>query len=145
MGGKKKKTAAPTKRDSKYKIPRVFDCPLCDAKAAIQIKINKIAGKASVSCRVCEQPKPAFEAEYGRLTQHHDAFFEFYEWLRQKDAEHLEKHNIVVLPTEQTHRTDAPQEALEGDATEEQPRPAAGDDDEIAGLMGADVAGDAQW
>ena len=146
MGGKKKKsTGNVVKRDSKYKIPRFFDCPLCDAKAAIQIKINKVAGKAQVSCRVCDQPKPAFEAEYGRLTQPHDAFFEFYEWLRQKDAEQLEKHNIVVHPTDQTHREAPVQEALEGGSAHDHVAPTTTHDDEIAGLTGADVNDETRW
>ena len=135
MGGKKKKsTGNVIKRDSKYKIPRVFDCPMCDAKAAILIKIVKVEQKAYVSCRVCGQPNPPYKAAYGRMAQPHDPFFEFYEWLRRKDAEQLEKHNIVVHPTELTRAA----QALEGgEAVNTLP---ADEDDEIAGLTAGDVA-----
>lgn len=142
MGGKKKKsTGGVIKRDSKYKIPRVFDCPLCDAKAAIQIKPNKAKKEAQISCRVCGQPSPPYHAEYGPLTQNHDAFFEFYEWVRAKDAELLAQNNIVVQSIPQMHQDgfvtqalEAPQGAAPANTAPGQRR-LAEEDDEIASLL----------
>jgi transcription elongation factor Elf1 len=136
MGGKKKKsTGGVVKRDSKYKIPRSFDCPVCDAKAAIQIKPNHERTKAFVHCRVCGQPNPPYEAKFGKLIKNHDAFFEFYEWLRKKDAEQLERHQIVVHPTDAVYV----QSALEGVERKTDAGVSEGeegdDDDEIAGLL----------
>ena len=101
MGGKKKSSAAgPAKKDSKFKIPVNFDCPLCDAKAAIQIKMTLKELTATVKCRACKQPEPAFQCKLNRLSKPHDAFFDYYEDLRARDEENLREHHIHLVATE---------------------------------------------
>lgn len=54
MGGKKKKThLGPIKKESKYKIPSRFDCPVCDSKASISVKISRQSQTARIFCTRC--------------------------------------------------------------------------------------------
>lgn len=85
MGGKKKKTkVGPIKKESKYKIPSRFDCPVCDSKASISVKISRQTHTARVFCTRCRigsettmQIKP--------LEKNVDIFFKFREELLALD------------------------------------------------------------
>lgn len=147
MGGKKKSAKVQVKKDSKYKIPTAFDCPMCDAKAAIEIKQHKSESTATVRCRACNQPNPAFTVSMGRLDKPIDAFFEFYEWLRAQDAQHLQRNHIDVHATAATRRDVVVEAAAAGPATgmggrartdnSVLPDDQSGDEDdeEVAGIM----------
>jgi transcription elongation factor Elf1 len=136
MGGKKKKTTNVVKKDSKYKIPRSFDCPICDAKASIQIKVTKATGSAKghtrVWCRACAQPNPPLEGTWPSVTKNHHAVVEFDEWLRKEDQEQLERENIAVHPTELNYAKPQALECGPGDAKIDDEH-----DDEIVGITGA--------
>lgn len=90
MGGKRRKaTAGPIKKASKYKIPSRFDCPLCDAKSSIAVQIFRSTGEATVYCRTCK-------VGLGRrwrilpLEKGVDVFFRFREELMNLDRQYLE-------------------------------------------------------
>lgn len=96
MGGSKKKTKPQVKQDSKYKVPKVFDCPLCDSKACLIIKLNKKELRAYVRCRVCNQPNPPFETSFCRLHKPVDVYYKFYEDTREKDLR-AQRHGAGVV------------------------------------------------
>jgi transcription elongation factor Elf1 len=100
MGGKKKKAVAPEKKESKFRIPVNFDCPLCDAKASIKVHMKLSDLVATVTCRTCKLPNPPFTARLNKLSKPQDAFFDFYEDLRSKDEENLREHHIDLVATE---------------------------------------------
>lgn len=100
MGGKKKSAKAPIKQESKYKVPRVFNCPICDAKASIVITMQQKHGRAFVRCRVCGG-KP-FETTIHTLSLPVDAYFDFYEHVRKADKMSLKQHHIELLPNART-------------------------------------------
>nr|CCC89330.1 conserved hypothetical protein [Trypanosoma congolense IL3000] len=93
MGGTKKKAAVPIKKESKYKIPSLFDCPLCDAKKSIAVKMKRNIGCAVVRCRMCHAGD---RKEYPILPLEKavDVFFRFREELMEQDREFLREHNI---------------------------------------------------
>ncbi|CCW66422.1 unnamed protein product [Phytomonas sp. Hart1] len=96
MGGKRKKTnRAPIKKESRYKIPARFDCPLCDVKSSIVVKISRSTGIATVHCRSCQVGKerkwPILPREKGV-----DVFFRFREELLELDRQYLNNHPLEV-------------------------------------------------
>ncbi|ORC89003.1 uncharacterized protein TM35_000142140 [Trypanosoma theileri] len=93
MGGAKKKAAVPIKKESKYKIPSRFDCPLCDAKNSIAVRLIRNTGSAKLHCRSC---RAGAGKEYPLLPLEKavDVFFRFREELMQQDREFLHEHNI---------------------------------------------------
>eukprot|EP00758_Cryptobia_borreli_P002574 Tbor_TRINITY_DN3131_c0_g1::TRINITY_DN3131_c0_g1_i1::g.14650::m.14650 len=116
MGGKKKSTAQVTKKESRYKIPRVFDCPRCHTKESIAIKIHKGRGEVSCKSKLCSRTrnlvnddgqegsmsrskqKADFECSAGRLEEPVDVFFSFYESYR-KQCE-LSGSNVIHKDTD---------------------------------------------
>lgn len=96
MGGKKKSAKAPLKKESKYKVPKVFNCPICDAKAAMVVLMLKKSGIARLRCRNCNQPNPPFEVDIHRLSLPVDAFLAYYESVRKEDQATLHQHGITV-------------------------------------------------
>lgn len=87
MGGKKKKTALqPLKKESKYKIPARFDCPVCDSKAAIAVKISRPKGLARIFCTQCLIGSEA-SVTIKPLEKSVDVFFKFRETLAGLDQE----------------------------------------------------------
>ncbi|KEG11705.1 hypothetical protein DQ04_02351010 [Trypanosoma grayi] len=95
MGGTKKKAAAPIKKESKYKIPTRFDCPLCDAKNSIAVRLVRNTGSARLHCRSCRAGSGK-EYPFLPLEKPVDVFFRFREELLQQDREFLQEHNIDV-------------------------------------------------
>lgn len=115
MGGKRKKSNnGPVKKESKYKIPSRFDCPLCDSKATIVVKIVRKTGDATVRCRVCGA---GGEKRWNVLLLEKpvDVFFRFHEALIQKDQQELQRVEM---------RREAEQARLSGAA----PLPDSGDE-----------------
>ncbi len=100
MGGKKKKATIQLKKDSKFKIPANFDCPLCDAKRAIKVRVFRKEGQATVQCRACKKPDPPFVSKMNRLSEPHDAFFEYYERVHQQDSKLLAAARIATRAPE---------------------------------------------
>ncbi len=97
MGGKKKKSSnVSIKQESKYKIPKLFNCPLCDGKACLIIKMNKKEWMASVRCRICNKPDPEFKHPFCRLHKPVDVFYMYYEEVWRRDQEELKKRGIVT-------------------------------------------------
>lgn len=92
MGGKKKASKPPIKKESKYKIPAMYGCPLCDAKASIVIKIVRKAGEASVRCRMCGATKNGVPCN--RLEKNCDVYFRFRDSVQLKDRQFLREHGI---------------------------------------------------
>ncbi|KPI86710.1 hypothetical protein ABL78_4226 [Leptomonas seymouri] len=91
MGGKRKKSNnGPVKKESKYKIPTRFDCPLCDSKATIVVKIFRSTSDATVRCRVCGAGGMK-RWNVLRLEKPVDVFFRFHEALIQKDQQDLQR------------------------------------------------------
>ncbi|KAL7698687.1 Transcription elongation factor Elf1 like [Lotmaria passim] len=91
MGGKRKKSNnGPIKKESKYKIPTRFDCPLCDSKASIVVKIFRATSDATVRCRVCGAGGTK-RWKVLRLEKPVDVFFRFHEALIQKDQQDLQQ------------------------------------------------------
>ncbi|KPA75307.1 hypothetical protein ABB37_08606 [Leptomonas pyrrhocoris] len=91
MGGKRKKSNnGPVKKESKYKIPTRFDCPLCDSKATIVVKIFRSTSDATVRCRVCGAGGTK-RWNVLRLEKPVDVFFRFHEALIQKDQQDLQR------------------------------------------------------
>lgn len=120
MGGKKKKSSGGVvKKDSKYKIPSAFDCPMCDAKAAIRVKMIKAEGKALVSCRVCHTPDPAFACQMTRLSKPHDAFFAYYEQLVTNDHKSLIRNNVQLEPSDESRVRNPTQQGTQEQETGE--------------------------
>lgn len=50
MGGSKKASKPPPKKESKYKIPTAFNCPKCEGKRTIEIKLKRTLGMGYVYC-----------------------------------------------------------------------------------------------
>lgn len=91
MGGKRKKSNnGPIKKESKYKIPTRFDCPLCDSKASIVVKIFRSTSDATVRCRNCGAGGTK-RWNVLRLEKPVDVFFRFHEALIQKDQADLQR------------------------------------------------------
>ncbi|KAG5506452.1 hypothetical protein JKF63_05955 [Porcisia hertigi] len=85
MGGKRKKSNnGPIKKESKYKIPTRFDCPLCDTKASIVVRIFRATSDATVRCRLCGAGGTK-RWNVLRLEKPVDVFFRFHEALIQRD------------------------------------------------------------
>lgn len=87
MGGKRKKSNnGPLKKESKYKIPSRFDCPLCDTRSSVSVKITRKWGTATVHCHACQVGK---ERTWPILPLEHavDVFFRFREELMKLDRE----------------------------------------------------------
>ncbi|RHW74201.1 transcription elongation factor 1 like protein [Trypanosoma brucei equiperdum] len=93
MGGTKKKATVPIKKESKYKIPSHFDCPFCDAKKSIAVRLKRSDGLASVHCRVCRVGENR-HYNFSPLEKPVDVFFRFREELMEKDHELLRAHNV---------------------------------------------------
>ncbi|RNF07398.1 hypothetical protein TraAM80_03310 [Trypanosoma rangeli] len=98
MGGKKKKAVVPIKKESKYKIPARFDCPLCDAKNSIAVQLVRSTGSARLHCRSC-RVGTGKEFPFLPLEKPVDIFFRFREELMQQDRQFLQEHNIVTDTT----------------------------------------------
>ncbi|EAN86055.1 transcription elongation factor 1 [Trypanosoma cruzi] len=98
MGGKKKKTAVPIKKESKYKIPARFDCPLCDAKNSIAVRLVRSSGSARLHCRSC-RAGAGKEFPFLPLEKPVDVFFRFREELMRQDRDFLEEHQIDTNTT----------------------------------------------
>ncbi|AIN97998.1 hypothetical protein LPMP_205060 [Leishmania panamensis] len=91
MGGKRKKSNnGPIKKESKYKIPTRFDCPLCDTKASIVVRIFRVTSDATVRCRVCGAGGTK-RWNVLRLEKPVDVFFRFHEALVQRDHADLQQ------------------------------------------------------
>ncbi|KAG5480009.1 hypothetical protein LSCM1_06429 [Leishmania martiniquensis] len=91
MGGKRKKSSSgPIKKESKYKIPTRFDCPLCDSKSSIVVKIFRATSDATVRCRVCGVGGTK-RWNVIRLEKPVDVFFRFHEALLQRDHDDLQR------------------------------------------------------
>ncbi|TPP49911.1 Transcription elongation factor Elf1 like family protein [Leishmania donovani] len=91
MGGKRKKSNnGPVKKESKYKIPTRFDCPLCDTKASIVVRIFRATSDATVRCRVCGTGGTK-RWNVLRLEKPVDVFFRFHEALIQRDHADLQQ------------------------------------------------------
>lgn len=120
MGGKRKKSSnGPIKKESKYKIPVRFDCPLCDAKASIIVKIFRSTGDATVRCRVCGAGDGT-RWKVLRLEKPVDVFFRFHEALLRKDQADLQ--NIELVREEQQHELGLPSgAAADGSAADRHP------------------------
>ncbi|KAK7195568.1 transcription elongation factor 1-like protein [Novymonas esmeraldas] len=99
MGGKRKKSSnGPLKKESKYKIPSRFDCPLCDTKASIIVKVFRATSDATVRCRVCGAGGTKRWSVL-RLEAPVDVFFRFHEALIQRDhadLQHVEEMRRVA-------------------------------------------------
>ncbi|CCW60777.1 unnamed protein product [Phytomonas sp. EM1] len=96
MGGKRKKSkSGPIKKESRYKIPSRFDCPLCDVKSSIIVGISRSTGIATVHCRSCHVGKgrkwPILPREKGV-----DVFFRFREELLELDRQFLDNHPMEM-------------------------------------------------
>ncbi|RNF26686.1 uncharacterized protein Tco025E_01084 [Trypanosoma conorhini] len=98
MGGTKKKASVPIKKESKYKIPARFDCPLCDAKNSIAVRLVRSTGSARLHCRSC-RAGAGKEFPFLPLEKPVDVFFRFREELLQQDREFLREHNIETDTT----------------------------------------------
>ena len=104
MGGSKKAQKAPIKKDSKYKIPSAFNCPLCDAKSSVIIKLHTASKTATVRCRVCNQPNPVFETTFvPHLEKKVDVFFKYFEDIRQQDQVNLIRSGVQTNQTRRVH------------------------------------------
>ncbi|GET88147.1 hypothetical protein, conserved [Leishmania tarentolae] len=91
MGGKRKKSNnGPIKKESKYKIPTRFDCPLCDTKASIVVRIFRATSDATVRCRMCGAGGTK-RWNVLRLEKPVDVFFRFHEALVQRDHADLQQ------------------------------------------------------
>lgn len=144
MGGKRKKSSGgPIKKESKYKIPSRFDCPLCDSKATIVVKIVRKTGDATVRCRVCGA---GGEKRWNVLLLEKpvDVFFRFHEALIQKDQQELEKVEMRREAQQARLSGGAPLPGMREEAEEgiDGPRAAAAVDDQswVAGSGAATAA-----
>ncbi len=90
MGGSKKAAKAPIKKDSKYKIPAYFNCPLCDAKQSVIVKLFRTKEEGTVQCRVCREPKDTKKYSFvPGLEKKVDVFFKYFEEVRLQDQMNL--------------------------------------------------------
>ncbi|CUG90068.1 transcription elongation factor Elf1, putative [Bodo saltans] len=92
MGGKKASAKAPLKKQSKYKIPAMFGCPLCDAKSCVVIRIVRSAKEASVRCRVCGATENGIRCS--QLEKSCDVYFKFRDKVQNADRAYLRKSGI---------------------------------------------------
>eukprot|EP00796_Vickermania_ingenoplastis_P007521 gene7521-5303_t len=92
MGGKRKKSNnGPVKKESKYKIPSRFDCPVCDQKGCIAVKILRSEGVATVRCTSCGVGQ-GLNFSIRPLEKSVDVFFQFHEQLLQVDRAEVQEH-----------------------------------------------------
>jgi transcription elongation factor Elf1 len=153
MGGKKKKgPTLQSKQESKYKIPKQFNCPLCDTKASLMIKMDKKEGRAKIWCRSCGEPKPAFECDFCKLHKPVDVYYKYFEDVWQRDQGALAKARAGAEVRSKLDAIRGGPRATEGGSPMSLQAPegllestikarAAADvesDDEVAGLLGAD-------
>ncbi|KAG8344644.1 transcription elongation factor 1 like [Trypanosoma vivax] len=101
MGGTKKKATVPIKKESKYKIPSRFDCPLCDAKNTIGVKLFRNTWTAKVHCRSCRAGDKC-EFPFVPLEKPVDVFFRFREEMMKQDQDFLLEHHIKTQATKKT-------------------------------------------
>lgn len=94
MGGKKKASKPPLKKESKYKLPTMFVCPICDAKSAVVVKIIRRVALAHVRCRACGISKSDIGCCH--LEQGVDVFFKFRAMVEAKDESHIQEQHIAV-------------------------------------------------
>mmetsp|Transcript_5543 Transcript_5543/g.5979 ORF Transcript_5543/g.5979 Transcript_5543/m.5979 type:complete len:168 (-) Transcript_5543:104-607(-) len=94
MGGKKKASKPPLKKESKYKIPAMYKCPLCDAKSSIIIKITRKTSEAKVHCRACGASKTGIRCN--RLEINCDVYFKFRELVQEHDRAYLREEGVQV-------------------------------------------------
>jgi transcription elongation factor Elf1 len=116
MGGSKKASKAPIKRESKYKIPAYFNCPLCDAKHSVVVKLDRSKKTGNVRCRVCEEPKQAEYSFVPGLEKKVDVFFRFFEQVTARDQENLVKSGVK---TNQVRKTNGLDQLFDGGDLEE--------------------------
>ena len=84
MGGKKKKSsAAPIKRESKYKIPKLFRCPECDTKKCVRVRINRKNATGTVQCLVCGAGRSVEDVK--RLEEAVDVYYKFRDEVDRED------------------------------------------------------------
>ena len=57
------------------KVPTIFDCPFCNYKKCISVKINKKKGKYFINCNHCNTN---YSDKISHLTEPVDAY---YEWI----------------------------------------------------------------
>lgn len=135
MGGKRKKSNnGPIKKESKYKIPVRFDCPLCDSKATIVVKIFRATSDATVRCRACGAGGDQ-RWKVLRLEKPVDVFFRFHEALIQKDKQDLQRREMSREARQAQLSLEAPLPPLTGHAA-----------DVIDGPQhGAALGGDESW
>lgn len=94
MGGKKKKTQrAPLKKESKYKIPSRFDCPVCDSKTSISVKVSRQTGTARIFCTRCRIGSDT-TMTIKPLEKNVDIFFKFREALLALDNGDLSSRSL---------------------------------------------------
>jgi transcription elongation factor Elf1 len=96
MGGKTKKKAAPIAKAPKYAVPNSWDCPLCTAKGAFHVKLDKKNKRGEGQCRACKQPNPAFAVMLTPLTQKVDVFLRFYDELVKRDRQTLAERGLLL-------------------------------------------------
>lgn len=114
MGGSKKSAKPPPKKESKYKIPTVFNCPKCGGKGTVSIQIKRSSSLGLVHCagectrmntygnydddendfsemdarpgqkRQRAEAKAIYECNILRLEEPVDVFFKYYESYRRE-------------------------------------------------------------
>lgn len=101
MGGKKKASKAPLKKESKYKIPNMYGCPLCDAKSCIVIRmvrrkdnvdLKQNSKVGSVRCRMCGASENNIPCK--DLEKACDVYFRFRDKVQNADRAYLRKSGI---------------------------------------------------
>ena len=107
MGGAKKKgPSGIAKKENKYKIPSSFDCPVCDAKGAIQIRFKRAESVATVHCLSCKFPEPPFKCHLPKGSKAHLAYYEYYDYLQERDEAATARQRVTTLHPTSAMRAD---------------------------------------
>mmetsp|Transcript_1615 Transcript_1615/g.1097 ORF Transcript_1615/g.1097 Transcript_1615/m.1097 type:complete len:88 (+) Transcript_1615:3-266(+) len=69
--GKKKSRKIKVMKAAPLKVEKVFDCPYCQHKGTIEIKIQRTKGVAHLSCRICTIN---YQTEINKLTKEVDVY-----------------------------------------------------------------------
>lgn len=93
MGGKKKTSKPPLKRESKYKIPVQWNCPICMNKNTVTVKFIRsgVTRVGQVACRGkdCASQKQHYVYEVLPLEAQVDVFHMFYNQIINQGADQV--------------------------------------------------------
>jgi transcription elongation factor Elf1 len=67
------------------KVPTIFDCPFCNYKKCVDVKIDRKKRIASLKCKVCQS---SYETTLNHLTEPVDVY---YNWIDECERENMRK------------------------------------------------------